>query len=155
MDRMTLRAETAPHDELARLLRRLSHGRMAFRAPRVVEQLHKVKTRSLIRLLRGWRSIWSGHHTGSENGGPSGDWQTPTTRGFAVVFLTFVVFGGWAAPGSIVVESDRKTVQHLEGGIVQNLMVTGVAHVEQGQVLLRLDATQERAKEEMARSAVD
>jgi HlyD family type I secretion membrane fusion protein len=80
------------------------------------------------------------------------------------VFLTFVVFGGWAglasvdgavvASGSIVVESDRKTVQHLEGGIVQNLMVTGDAHVEQGQVLLRLDATQERAKEEMARSAV-
>ena len=162
MDRITLRVETAPHDELARLLRRLSHGRMAFRSPRVVEQLHKVKARSLIRLLRAWRSIWSGHHTGSENGGPSGDWQTPARRGFAVVFLTFVVFGGWAglasidgavvAPGAIVVESDRKTVQHLEGGIVQNLMVTGDAHVEQGQVLLRLDATQERAKEEMARS---
>jgi HlyD family type I secretion membrane fusion protein len=164
MNRITLRAETAPHDELARLLRRLSHGRMAFRSPRVVEQLHKVKARSLIRLLRAWRSIWSGHRTGSENGGPSGDWQTPARRGFAVVFLTFVVFGGWAglasidgavvAPGAIVVESDRKTVQHLEGGIVQNLMVTGDAHVEQGQVLLRLDATQERAKEEMARSAV-
>jgi multidrug resistance efflux pump len=33
-------------------------------------------------------------------------------------------------------------------------MVTGAAHVEQGQVLLRLDSNQERAKEEMARSAV-
>jgi HlyD family type I secretion membrane fusion protein len=164
MDRITPRPETAPQDELVRLLGRLSHGRLAFRAPPVVQQLRNVKARSLIRLLRAWRSIWSRQDTGSENGGPSGDWQTPARRGFAVVFLTFVVFGGWAglasvdgavvASGSIVVESDRKTVQHLEGGIVQNLMVTGDAHVEQGQVLLRLDATQERAKEEMARSAV-
>jgi HlyD family type I secretion membrane fusion protein len=78
--------------------------------------------------------------------------------------FTFVVLGGWAAlasidgavvaTGSVVVESDRKTVQHLEGGIVQRLMVTGDAHVVEGQVLLRLDPTQERAKEEIARSAV-
>jgi HlyD family type I secretion membrane fusion protein len=164
MDRTTPRAETAPQDELVRLLGRLNHGRIAFRAPPVVEQLRKVKARSLIRLLRAWRSIWARQDTPSENGGPAGDWQTPARRGFAVVFLTFVVFGGWAAlasvdgavvaSGSIVVESDRKTVQHLEGGIVQNLMVTGDAHVEQGQILLRLDATQERAREEMARSAV-
>ena len=85
---------------------------------------------------------------GSGSGGP-GDWRTPARRGLGVAFLTFFVFGGWAclasidgavvAAGSIVVESDRKTVQHLEGGIVKDLMVTGVAHVEQGQVLLRLD----------------
>jgi HlyD family type I secretion membrane fusion protein len=100
---------------------------------------------------------------GAGSGGP-GDWRTPARRGLGVAFLTFFVFGGWAclasidgavvAAGSIVVESDRKTVQHLEGGIVKDLMVTGVAHVEQGQVLLRLDSNQERAKEEMARSAV-
>ncbi|WP_299812258.1 HlyD family type I secretion periplasmic adaptor subunit [Tardiphaga sp.] len=106
----------------------------------------------------------SSENGGSGNGPPSGDWRTPARRGFGVVFLTFGVFGGWAcmasvdgaviAPGSIVVESDRKTVQHLEGGIVQDLMVTGAAHVKQGQVLLRLDSSQERAREEMARSAV-
>jgi HlyD family type I secretion membrane fusion protein len=100
---------------------------------------------------------------GSGKGAP-GDWRTPARRGLGVAFLTFVVFGGWAclasidgavvAAGSIVVESDRKTVQHLEGGIVKGLMVTGAAHVEEGQVLLRLDSNQERAKEEMARSAV-
>ncbi len=100
---------------------------------------------------------------GADRGSP-GDWRTPARRGIGVAFLTFVVFGGWAcfasidgavvAAGSIVVESDRKLVQHLEGGIVKDLMVTGAAHVEEGQVLLRLDSSQERAKEEMARSAV-
>lgn len=98
------------------------------------------------------------------NGDTSGDWHTPARRGFAIVFFTFVVFGGWAAlasidgavvaTGSVVVESDRKAVQHLEGGIVQRLMVTGDSHVAEGQVLLRLDSTQEQAKEEIARSAV-
>jgi multidrug efflux pump subunit AcrA (membrane-fusion protein) len=109
-------------------------------------------------------SIPSNRGTAGKNGDPSGDWNTPARRGFAIVFLTLVVFGGWAsmasidgavvAAGSIVVESDRKTVQHLEGGIVQNLLVRGDAHVEEGQVLLCLDPTQERAEEEMARSAV-
>lgn len=164
MDRITQRAETALPDELARLLGRLSRGSVALRAPGVAEQFERVVVRSLTRLPGVLRSIWSGQDAGNGNDGPSGDWRTPARRGFAVVFLTFVVFGGWAglasidgavvAPGSIVVESDRKTVQHLEGGIVQSLMVTGDAHVEQGQVLLRLDPTQERAKEEMARSAV-
>ncbi len=94
----------------------------------------------------------------------SGDWRRPARRGFAVIFVTFFVFGGWAslapidgavvASGSIVVESERKTIQHLEGGIVHDLMVTGDAHVEAGQVLLRLDATPARAQEEIARSAV-
>jgi HlyD family type I secretion membrane fusion protein len=164
MDRMTQRAQTAPPDELGRLLARLSRGRVVSDAPGVVEQFRKIAVPALVGLWRLVLSIWSGQDSATGNDGPPGDWRTPARRGFAVVFLTFVVFGGWAglasidgavvAPGSIVVESDRKTVQHLEGGIVQALMVTGDAHVEQGQILLRLDATQERAKEEIARSAV-
>ncbi|ALA20572.1 secretion protein HlyD (plasmid) [Chelatococcus sp. CO-6] len=92
-----------------------------------------------------------------------GDWRTPARRGLGVVVLTFGVLGGWAsiaqidsgvvASGSVVVESDRKAVQHLEGGIVKDLLVTNDAHVEEGQVLIRLDATQVRAQEDMARSA--
>jgi HlyD family type I secretion membrane fusion protein len=109
-------------------------------------------------------STLSNGKAGSGNDTPSGNWRKPARQGFAVALLTFGAFGGWAclapidgaviAAGSIVVESDRKTVQHLEGGIVKDLMVTGAAHVEQGQVLLRLDSNQERAREEMARSAV-
>jgi len=116
-----------------------------------------------MRLLAERLSAWS-RSLKREDSDMPGDWKTPARQGAAIVFLTFVVFGGWAslasidgavvAAGSIVVESDRKAVQHLEGGIVRDLMVRSDAHVEQGQVLLRLDATQERAREEMARSAV-
>lgn len=159
-----LRAEIAAQDELARLLRRLSNGGQAFRRSAVLHRFSEIKERSLTWLSKIWLSIFQNRDAGSANGDPSGDWRTPARRGFGIVFLTFVVFGGWAAlasidgavvaAGSIVVESDRKTVQHLEGGIVKDLMVTGDAHVEQGQVLLRLEPTQDRAREEMARSAV-
>ncbi|WPO42578.1 HlyD family type I secretion periplasmic adaptor subunit [Tardiphaga sp. 42S5] len=159
-----LRAEIAAQDELARLLRRLSDGGHAFRRPDVLQRFVEIKARLLIWLSKVWLSIFPNRDAGNANGDPSGDWRTPARRGFGIVFLTFVVFGGWAglasidgavvAAGSIVVESDRKSVQHLEGGIVQSLMVRGDAHVEQGQVLLRLDPTQDRAREEMARSAV-
>lgn len=124
----------------------------------------RVLARRLVRRTRIMLSVVLKGYSGRNDADGSGDWHTPARRGFAIVLFTFVVLGGWAAlasidgavvaTGSVVVESDRKTVQHLEGGIVQRLMVTGDAHVVEGQVLLRLDPTQERAKEEIARSAV-
>lgn len=55
------------------------------------------------------------------------------------------------APGTVVVEGNRKTVQHLEGGIVAELSVRNGDRVEAGQVLLRLEGTQSRANlEELA-----
>lgn len=63
--------------------------------------------------------------------------------------------GGWAASteisgavvaaGSVVVESSVKRVQHLSGGIVGELLVKEGDHVEAGDVLIRLDATQAQA----------
>lgn len=47
--------------------------------------------------------------------------------------------------GTVVVESSRKTVQHLEGGIVAEIPVREGEAVRAGQVLLRLDATRDRA----------
>ena len=53
--------------------------------------------------------------------------------GAAIVFLFFGVFGGWAAlaplksaalaPGTVIVENNRKTIKHLEGGIVGKIFV--------------------------------
>ena len=53
--------------------------------------------------------------------------------GFSIIFVTFGVFGGWAAvakldaavvaPGTISLEGNRKVVQHLEGGIVEEIYV--------------------------------
>jgi len=70
--------------------------------------------------------------------------------------LLFVVFGVlgfiiWAmytpldsavvAQGVVKVGSEKKQVQHLEGGIVKSLLVTEGDHVEKGQILLTLDET--------------
>ena len=72
--------------------------------------------------------------------------------GGAVIGLMLTVgLGGWAtttelsgaviAPGSMVVDSNVKKVQHLTGGIVGELMVRDGQHVRSGEVVLRLDET--------------
>ena len=76
--------------------------------------------------------------------------------GFIILFITFGLFGGWAtfapldsaalAPGVVTVKSYRKTVQHLEGGIVKDIVVRDGAQVEKGQLLIELDDTQARAQ---------
>lgn len=45
------------------------------------------------------------------------------------------------APGIIVVESNRKSIQHLEGGIVENIKVREGDRVRVGDVLVTLDRT--------------
>ncbi len=93
-----------------------------------------------------------------------GNWRKPALRGAAVVALTFGVMGGWSATarvdsavvasGVVAVETDRKPVQHLEGGIVHALLVADGQRVAQGQVLLRIEPTQSRAQADLARNAV-
>ena len=85
----------------------------------------------------------------------STDWRRMLLIGFAVVFFTFVVLGGWAATArldaavvataKISVESNRKTVQHLEGGIVKEILVRDGDAVTEGDVLVRLDPTRSEA----------
>lgn len=82
--------------------------------------------------------------------------------GLIILLLSFGLFGGWAtlaplnsaalAPGVVTVKSYRKTVQHLEGGIVRELRVRDGDQVNAGDVLLVLDNTQARAETEMMRS---
>ncbi len=80
----------------------------------------------------------------------------PIKAGFLISALTFGGFGAIAsftkitgavtAPGKIVVESWTKKVQHNEGGIVADILVDDGFEVRQGDLLLRLDDTQTRAK---------
>ncbi|MBP2298992.1 HlyD family type I secretion periplasmic adaptor subunit [Azospirillum picis] len=75
--------------------------------------------------------------------------------GALAVLVGFGGFLGWActasldsaalAAGTVMVESHRKTVSHLEGGILRELLVKDGDLVKAGQVLLRLDSTQSQA----------
>ena len=50
------------------------------------------------------------------------------------------------APGVVVVDSQRKTVQHLEGGILRAILVQEGETVIAGQHLVRLDGTEAKAR---------
>ena len=95
------------------------------------------------------------------------DSPTPRTGGTAIfgllVFLVFVVGGvTWAvfaplaeasiAPGVIKVEGSRRTIQHLEGGIIDEIVVRDGAKVQQGQVLMRLDGIESSVMVETQRA---
>jgi HlyD family secretion protein len=76
----------------------------------------------------------------SRNEDSDREWRKYAVMGYAIIFATFGVGGGWAAitkldravvaPGFIAVENNRKTVQHFEGGIVDEALVREGAHVK-------------------------
>jgi membrane fusion protein, type I secretion system len=78
--------------------------------------------------------------------------KKPKTLGLIVLLLTFGIFGTWAAfapldsasnaPGVVAVKGKRKTVQHYEGGIVKEILVSEGEVVEQNQPLIILNDTQ-------------
>jgi len=82
----------------------------------------------------------------------AGDWRRTAAAGAGVVVLTFGGLAAWSAlapldgavvaQGMIVVESSRRVVQHLEGGIVQEILVRDGAAVTAGQDLVRLSPVQ-------------
>lgn len=81
-----------------------------------------------------------------------------TLFGLAVLVLFVGGFGAWSAlaplaeaalgPGVIKAEGNRRTVQHLEGGIVRAILVRDGDRVRAGQVLMRLDDVQSGAQRE-------
>jgi HlyD family secretion protein len=85
--------------------------------------------------------------------------------GFSVLALLVGGVGGWAAmaeisgaviaPGTVVVESNVKKVQHPTGGIVGEILVQDGSVVEAGQVVMRLDDTVTRATLGIVRTQLD
>jgi HlyD family secretion protein/epimerase transport system membrane fusion protein len=72
--------------------------------------------------------------------------------GFCSWAGTVNLAGGAIAPGVISPEGSRKTVQHLEGGIIAKLHVTDGDVVAKGQPLVELESLQPRANHDMLRS---
>src|SRR6202007_70781 len=102
--------------------------------------------------------------SGARSGGRSVKTETPSARSsirrhvlVGSLLVAFLVFGlgGWAstaeisgaliAPGSLVVDSNVKKVQHPTGGVVGELFVRDGDHVKAGDMLIRLDETVTRA----------
>jgi epimerase transport system membrane fusion protein len=83
----------------------------------------------------------------------------PALVGWLIIALFFGGLGLWSikaplngavvAGGVVKVEGNRKSVQHLDGGIVKELRVSEGDHVNVGDVLLVLDDTQAKAEYEV------
>ena len=72
--------------------------------------------------------------------------------GFVLWSITASLAIAVVAPGSVSIESFKRTVQHLEGGIVRELLVEDGDKVEAGEPLIVLSDTQARSQLEIARS---
>lgn len=85
--------------------------------------------------------------------------------GGVAVLVLVVGVGGWAAfteiagaviaSGQLVVDSNVKKVQHPTGGVVGELRVKEGDRVKQGDIVVRLDATQTRANLSIVTKALD
>jgi len=84
------------------------------------------------------------------------DMRGPIIAGLSLIVVGFGGFIAWAAfaplhsavlaTGYVAVESQRKIVQHLEGGIVGEVLVTEGSEVEAGDLLLTLDGRRAQAR---------
>ena len=80
--------------------------------------------------------------------------RTPFLLGCGVIGFCLIGLGSWGgsaplagaaiASGQVVVQSNRKTIQHLEGGIVSEIAVTDGDVVKRGELLVRLGDTKAR-----------
>ena len=79
--------------------------------------------------------------------------------GYSLVFLVFGFGGLWMifaplesaalAVGTVQVEGNRKVVQHLEGGVVSEILVKNGSKVVESQALLVLEAAKDRADQQI------
>jgi HlyD family secretion protein len=82
--------------------------------------------------------------------------RLPTLVGIGILAFSVMGFGYWSSvapisgavvtPGAFVATGQNKVIQHLEGGVIQDILVREGDLVEPGQVLLQLDETAPRAE---------
>ena len=81
--------------------------------------------------------------------------------GIMILAATFGVLGTWGffapldgaalATGYVTVKSHRKTIQHLDGGIVSELLAKDGDIIKEGDILIRLDTTEIKAQLQILR----
>ena len=81
--------------------------------------------------------------------------------GIMILAATFGVLGTWGvfapldgaalATGYVTVKSHRKTIQHLDGGIVSELLAKDGDIVKEGDILIRLDTTEIKSQLQILR----
>lgn len=81
--------------------------------------------------------------------------------GISIIGIFFGGFGTWAAvaplssaamaTGVVIVEGQRKKVQHLEGGIVKEILIRDGDAVQAQQIIMRLDETRALASRDLLR----
>ncbi|OYY17677.1 MAG: hypothetical protein B7Y59_11650 [Burkholderiales bacterium 35-55-47] len=89
------------------------------------------------------------------------DTNAPIRLGFRVLVLGFGGFLLWSAlapldegvssPASVSIETRRKTIQHLSGGVVHSVAVKEGQWVREGEILMELDAGVSKANFEAVR----
>jgi len=89
------------------------------------------------------------------------DTNGPIRLGFRVLVIGFGGFLLWTAlapldegvssPASVSIETRRKTIQHLNGGVVRSVAVKEGQWVREGEVLMELDAAVSKANFEAVR----
>src|SRR5215471_5351713 len=98
-------------------------------------------------------------NAGVKSPAPDESLRRYSVAGWVILAIFFGGFGTWAATaplnGAVVanavvkVQGNRKSVQHLEGGIVKEMRVKEGDHVKEGDVLIVLDDTQSRSEFEV------
>lgn len=99
--------------------------------------------------------------SGARGGGggerPDEDPTRDSRIGYGIAILFFVLLVGWAAiarldaaalaPGKLVVDGQRQTIQHREGGTVGQILIREGQRVDRDQILFRLSAADVVAQE--------
>jgi len=96
---------------------------------------------------------------------PSTDASKVIGFGLLVVFLLLGGFVGWAAfaplaessvaVGKISADLDKKTLQHLEGGVIENILVKDGDEVKKGDLLLKLRDVQIKSQLDIYKAQYD
>jgi HlyD family secretion protein len=124
------------------------------------------------RLRSAWDFLAGREHTADLEGAEvrltarlSRAFERELKRGLRVLVFGVGIVGVWATlvplsgavvvPGTLVVESDVKKIQHPAGGVVANISVRDGMHVRAGDLLLHLDETQLRANAQVLSQQLD